>query len=66
MTEFKDLRVLFVSEDKLERQINSWIGAADDCINKRAEPKHEAPIYELICIRTPPCGHDLRVVAERI
>uniref|UniRef100_A0A8C6KY55 Reverse transcriptase domain-containing protein n=1 Tax=Nothobranchius furzeri TaxID=105023 RepID=A0A8C6KY55_NOTFU len=72
--EFKYLGVLFISEGKLEREIDSRIGAASAVmralyrsvvVKRELSQKEKLSIYRSIYVPTLTYGHELWVVTER-
>ena len=75
MKEFKYLRVLSMSEGKMEREIDRRISAASAAmwalyqtvvVNKKLSQRARLSINHLVYIPTLTYGHELRVVTERM
>ena len=74
MKEFKYLRVLFMSEGKMEQEIERWIGALSAVmrmlkqsvvVKRELSQKAKLSIYRSIYVPTLTYGHELWVVTER-
>ena len=68
--EFKYLRVLFTSEDKMEHELDRWIGAASAVVwalyqtvvvMKELSQKAKLSIYQSVYVPTLTYGHELWV-----
>ncbi|KAK3521471.1 hypothetical protein QTP70_005768 [Hemibagrus guttatus] len=72
--EFKYLGVLFMSEGRMDREIDRWIGAAaavmqsmyQSVVVKELSWKAKLLIYQSIYVPTLTYGHELWVMTERI
>ncbi len=71
--ELKYLGILFISEGKMERETDRWIGAAAAVIwtlylivvvKKELSRKAKLSIYQSIYVPTPTYGHELLVVTK--